>query len=58
MVRGRHSRAYYREADQWLKNEVAAFRLEETDPVVSAEKRAFGILARQRMQELTSELEV
>ena len=57
MVRGRHSRAYYREADQWLKNEVAAFRLEQTDPVVSAEKREFAMLARQKMQALASELE-
>lgn len=57
VVRGRHSRAYYREADQWLKNEVAAFRLEQTDPGVSAEKRESALLARQKMQALASELE-
>ncbi len=57
VVRGRHSRAYYREADQWLKNEVAAFRLEQSDPGVSAEKRESALLARQKMQALASELE-
>lgn len=45
-VRGRPSRAYYRLADQWLKNEVAAFRLEATDPAAAATRRAAAEEAR------------
>ena len=44
-VRGRRSRVYYRHADRWLKNEVAAFRLEATDPPAAAEKRAAALAA-------------
>ena len=32
VVSGRHSRAYYKHADRWLRSEVAAFRLAEADP--------------------------
>jgi radical SAM superfamily enzyme YgiQ (UPF0313 family) len=31
-IRGRHSRNYYRHADKWLRNEVAAFRVEADNP--------------------------
>ena len=31
VVRGRHTRQYYRFADQWLRNEVAAHRLNGQD---------------------------
>ncbi len=33
MVAGRHGRDYYKLADQWLRNEVEAFRLEASDPL-------------------------
>lgn len=32
VVQGRHTRQYYRYADQWLRNEVAAFRLDGSNP--------------------------
>ncbi|HXO21659.1 MAG TPA: radical SAM protein [Thermoanaerobaculia bacterium] len=38
-IAGRHSRTYYGFADKWLKNEVAAFRLADADPVEAATKR-------------------
>lgn len=38
-VRGRHSRAYYRHADRWLRSAVEAARLEGEDPKGAAEKR-------------------
>jgi anaerobic magnesium-protoporphyrin IX monomethyl ester cyclase len=39
VVKGRHSRGYFKHADQWLKNEVAAHRLETTDPVEAERRR-------------------
>lgn len=57
-VRGRHSRAYYRQADQWLKNSVAAHRLESTDPRQAEEKRAAAEMARKAMLDLAHEVEV
>ena len=38
-IRGRHSRAYYRHADRWLRNEVEAFQLESRDPAGASAKR-------------------
>jgi anaerobic magnesium-protoporphyrin IX monomethyl ester cyclase len=38
-IAGRHSRAYYKHADRWLRNEVAAFRLEATDQNEARAKR-------------------
>ena len=66
-IRGRHSRQYYKYADQWLKNEVAAFRLEDAqanggaevmaDHAAIEEKRAVALKARQMMQEVAAEIE-
>jgi anaerobic magnesium-protoporphyrin IX monomethyl ester cyclase len=56
-VRGRHSRAYYRHADQWLKNEVAAFRLEPNDAAAAAEKRAEAARAREALLASAAEVE-
>ncbi|KAA0254562.1 MAG: radical SAM protein [Acidobacteria bacterium] len=39
-VAGRHSRAYYRHADRWLRADVEAHRLAGTDPAAAAAKRA------------------
>ena len=36
-IAGRHGRDYYRLADQWLRNEVEASRLETRDPARAAE---------------------
>ncbi|HLJ88236.1 MAG TPA: radical SAM protein [Candidatus Angelobacter sp.] len=65
-VRGRHSRQYYRYADQWLKNEVAAYRLENNNGVEAApgnekeaaqEKRAAASKARAMMEAVSTEVE-
>jgi len=37
VIDGRRGREYYKLADQWLRNEVEALRLESRDPVRSAE---------------------
>jgi hypothetical protein len=37
VIDGRHGREYYRLADQWLRSEVEASRLEAVDPQRSAE---------------------
>jgi len=42
-IRGRHSREYYQHADKWLRNEVAACRLEQDDPAQAAARRADGL---------------
>jgi anaerobic magnesium-protoporphyrin IX monomethyl ester cyclase len=56
-VRGRHSRAYYKQADRWLRGEVAAFRMEGDDPAGAAEKRAEALAARESMAGLAAEVE-
>lgn len=57
LVRGRHSRAYYKQADRWLKNEVAAFRTEAEDPAGAAAKRTEALAARDAMLGLAAEVE-
>jgi len=37
VIAGRHGKDYYKLADQWLRSEVEAFRLQSTDPQRSAE---------------------
>jgi radical SAM superfamily enzyme YgiQ (UPF0313 family) len=56
-VRGRNSRSYYKEADRWLRGEVAAFRLEGTDPEAAARERAAAEKARAAMEGLAGEVE-
>ena len=36
LIKGRHSRNYYKQADKWLRSEVAAFRLENENPAEAA----------------------
>lgn len=48
-IRGRHSRAYYRLADAWLKNDVDAVRLAERDPAQASRMRAAALRARADM---------
>jgi anaerobic magnesium-protoporphyrin IX monomethyl ester cyclase len=48
-IRGRLSRGYYKQADQWLNNEVAASRIERDDPAGAEQRRALAARARQAM---------
>jgi anaerobic magnesium-protoporphyrin IX monomethyl ester cyclase len=57
-IRGRHSRRYYKFADQWLHNEVAAARLEHENPSEAAAKRLAAEQARTAMLTAASETEV
>ncbi len=57
LVRGRHSRRYYRFADAWLRNEVAGFRLEASDPAAAAEKYAAAAEARANLLASAEEVE-
>lgn len=56
-VRGRHSKAYYKQADRWLRGEVDAFRLEGENPVTAAVRRAEAQAAREAMMGLAGEVE-
>lgn len=56
-IQGRHSRAYYKQADRWLRGEVAAFRMEAEDPAGAAAKRAEALAAREAMAALAGEVE-
>ena len=56
-IRGRHSRNYYAYADQWLRNEVDASRLQQNDPAAAALKRQEARQARIGMQKLAQEVE-
>lgn len=54
-IRGRHSKGYYKLADQWLRNEVAAFRT--TDPEESRQKSDDARRARDAMDAAAAEVE-
>ena len=56
-ISGRHSRGYYRHADSWLRNEVAAHRLAQRDPAQAASHRAEAQLARQSLVATAHEVE-
>ncbi|HKC23193.1 MAG TPA: radical SAM protein [Thermoanaerobaculia bacterium] len=56
-VKGRHSRAYYRFADQWLRNDVAAYRLEASDPAAAVEKRVEAARAKEALLAAAHEVE-
>jgi anaerobic magnesium-protoporphyrin IX monomethyl ester cyclase len=56
-IKGRHSRAYYKQADSWLNNEVAATRLETQDPAEAAKRRAAAQQARDSMLSVSLETE-
>lgn len=57
VIKGRHSRQYYRYADAWLRNEVAGFRLEAEDPAAAAEKYAAAAEARAGLLASADEVE-
>jgi radical SAM superfamily enzyme YgiQ (UPF0313 family) len=56
-IAGRRSRAYYRKADEWLRNDVAAFRLEASQPEEARLKKEAAIAARAAMRILEAEVE-
>lgn len=56
-IRDRHSRSYYKHADNWLRSEMAAFRLAEADPGAAAARRAEAVLARQSLLAAAHEVE-
>ena len=56
-IQGRHSRQYYKHADQWLRREVAAFRLESTDATAAAQQRDEAQQARRALLATAAEVE-
>jgi anaerobic magnesium-protoporphyrin IX monomethyl ester cyclase len=56
-IKGRHSRAYYKQADAWLNNEVEAARLDGQNPSEAALRRAAAKQARERMSATSLETE-
>ena len=57
-IRGRPSRAYYQQADRWLRSEVAAHRLGQEDPDLARTRLEEARQARLAMETLRHELEV
>ena len=57
-VAGRHTREYYKHADSWLNNEVAAHRLRDTDPAGAAAKSAAAAQARATMLACADEVDL
>jgi hypothetical protein len=49
VVRGRHDKRYYKLADEWLRSEVQAHRMEATDPAASQSLYAAARSARAAM---------
>jgi len=56
-IKGRHSRTYYKQADSWLNNEVAAARLDRENPGEARIRREAARHARESMLALSSEVE-
>ena len=56
-IKGRHSRAYYKQADSWLNNEVEAARIEEQNPAEAALRRAAAMRAREAMSAVSLDTE-
>jgi anaerobic magnesium-protoporphyrin IX monomethyl ester cyclase len=54
-IQGRRSKAYYKQADRWLRGEVAAHR--EIDQALAAARRAEAATAREAMTALAGEVE-
>jgi anaerobic magnesium-protoporphyrin IX monomethyl ester cyclase len=56
-IRGRHSRAYYRFADAWLRNDVEATRIAGRDPAEAEKLRAAAMRARADMLAVSAQTE-
>jgi radical SAM superfamily enzyme YgiQ (UPF0313 family) len=57
VIRGRHSRNYYKHADTWLRSEVAAFRLEQDNPAEALARRTEALRARDSLLAAAHEVE-
>ncbi len=57
-IKGRYSRSYYKQADQWLNNDVEAARLEDRNPAEAALRRAAAMRARESLLSGVWETEV
>jgi radical SAM superfamily enzyme YgiQ (UPF0313 family) len=57
VIAGRHSRRYYKLADQWLRNAVAAERAEPADPTEAALRRADAEAARRDLLAASDEID-
>jgi anaerobic magnesium-protoporphyrin IX monomethyl ester cyclase len=57
VIRGRHSRGYYKHADNWLRSEMAAFRLGDRNPAEAAAQRAAAEEARRSLLATAHEAE-
>ena len=57
LIKGRHSRGYYKLADALLRGEVAAHRLERDDPAAAAARRAEALAARGSLLAAAHEVE-
>ncbi|MDH4147118.1 MAG: B12-binding domain-containing radical SAM protein [Acidimicrobiia bacterium] len=56
-IRGRHSRNYYRHADEWLRSSVDAHRLAASDPQTASARRQDAQLARAALVASAHEVE-
>lgn len=56
-IAGRHSRAYYKHADRWLRSDVEAYRLRMLDPAQAAVKQAEALQAREALLATAGERE-
>lgn len=56
-IRGRHSRAYYKHADRWLRSEVDAFRLDDGSPLEAAARRLDAREAKRSLLAVAHEVE-
>ncbi|HYN21948.1 MAG TPA: radical SAM protein [Thermoanaerobaculia bacterium] len=56
-IRGRHSRIYYKHADQLLREEVEAFRLRDKDPGRASDLRSAAARSREAMLAAAGEIE-
>ena len=57
VVRGRHTRQYYRFADQWLRHEVAAHRLHGQDAAEAQRLQTLAQDARAGLLAVADEME-
>jgi radical SAM superfamily enzyme YgiQ (UPF0313 family) len=56
-IKDRHSRAYYKHADTWLRSEMAAMRSEREDPAQAAALRGDALAARRSLLATAQEVE-
>jgi radical SAM superfamily enzyme YgiQ (UPF0313 family) len=56
-IRGRHSRGFYRHADDWLRHEVAAHRLAEIDAEQATKQRYRAAEARAAMEAVRKQVD-